>query len=120
MEEIKNRLKEHILEVMERGENAHPQEIAILPELIKSLHEITQQEEVSEMENYEIITHEKMYINQEAPLVTVSFQLTYYDWLLIEETNEWSQIEKLLGELRKKRSQKSTQGRENQKRRRCR
>lgn len=72
------------------------------------------------MENYEIITHEKMYINQEAPLVTVSFQLPYYDWLLIEETNEWSQIEKLLGELRNKRSQKSTQGRENQKRRWCR
>lgn len=69
------------------------------------------------MENYEIITHEKMYINQETPLVTVSFQLPYYDWLLIEESNEWSQIEKLLGELRNKRSQKSTQRRENQKRR---
>lgn len=59
------------------------------------------------MENYEIITHEKMYINQEATLVTVSFQLPYHDWLLIEESNEWSQIEKLLGELRNKRSQKS-------------
>lgn len=45
MEEIKNRLKEHILEIMERGENAHPQEIATLPVLIKSLHEITRQEE---------------------------------------------------------------------------
>lgn len=52
------------------------------------------------MENYEIIVYERRFINQEVPLVTVSFQLPSPDWLLIGESAEWHQVEKLLEGLR--------------------
>lgn len=44
MEEVRKKLKEYILKTLAK-EEVHPQEIATLPELIKSLHEITQKEE---------------------------------------------------------------------------
>lgn len=52
------------------------------------------------MENYEIQIHERKYINQDDVQVTVSFQLPFRDWLTIEKSNEWCQIEKLLLEIR--------------------
>ena len=45
MEEVREKLKEYVLKIMKKSSEAHPQEIATLPELIKSLYEITQKEE---------------------------------------------------------------------------
>ena len=60
----------------------------------------------NEMENYEIQIHERKYINQDDVQVTVSFQLPFRDWLTIEKSNEWCQIEKLLLEIRNTHNQK--------------
>ena len=46
------------------------------------------------MENYKIQIHERKYINQDDVQVTVSFQLPFRDWLTIEKSNEWCQIER--------------------------
>lgn len=55
---------------------------------------------------YEVITQERHYVNQEVSLTTVSFQLPSPDWLLVEESDEWHQVEKLLEELRNTHIQK--------------
>lgn len=55
---------------------------------------------------YEVITQERHYVNQEVPLTTVSFQLPSPDWLLVEESDEWHQVEKLFEELRNTHIQK--------------
>lgn len=65
-----------------------------------------QQKRGNEMENYEIQIHERKYINQDDVQVTVSFQLPFRDWLTIEKSNEWCQIEKLLLEIRNTHNQK--------------
>lgn len=55
---------------------------------------------------YEIDVTERKYIHQENPQVEVSFRLPFRDWLLLEKSNAWCQIEKFLEELRKRHNQK--------------
>ena len=54
---------------------------------------------------YDVITTELKYVNQADPRVEVSFRLPYSDWLLLEKSDGWCQVEKILEELRSRREQ---------------
>lgn len=64
------------------------------------------------MKLYDLVVTKKEYINQVDPRVEVSFRLPYSDWLLLEKSDEWRQVEKFLEELRSRRIQMSRQARE--------
>ena len=53
---------------------------------------------------YDVITTELKYVNQTEPRVEVSFRLPYSDWLLLEKSDGWCQVEKFLEELRSRHS----------------
>lgn len=55
---------------------------------------------------YEIVVHEKRYINQDDVRVTVSFQLPFHDWSILEKSNAWHQVEALLQEIQHKHSRR--------------
>ena len=64
------------------------------------------------MDLYDLVITKPKYINQADPRVEVAFRVPYSDWLLLEKSDGWRQVEKLLEELRSRRSQMSLQGRE--------
>ena len=58
-----------------------------------------------------IIVTEKKYINQADARVTISFQLDAHDWLQLENSIEWRQVEEMILEAQNKHTQKFRQGR---------
>lgn len=56
-----------------------------------------------------IIVTERKYINQVDAQVTISFQLASHDWLKLEKSSEWHQVEEMILEIQNKHNQKSRQ-----------
>ncbi len=56
-----------------------------------------------------IIVTERKYINQVDAQVTISFQLASHDWLKLEKSAEWHQVEEMILEIQNKHNQKSRQ-----------
>lgn len=63
---------------------------------------LKKQKSLSDIKMYEVLVHEKKYINQADALTTVSFRMPSHDWLLVGNSDEWNQFEKLLLEIRNK------------------
>lgn len=53
------------------------------------------------MERFIVITTEKEYINQEDPLVEVSFSLSGPDWCELQKSDCWGQVEEFLYQKKK-------------------
>lgn len=51
------------------------------------------------MNLYEVVTHEKKYVTQDDALTTVFFQLPSHDWLILEKSETWHQVEAFLQEI---------------------
>lgn len=56
-----------------------------------------------------IIVTERKYINQVDAQVTISFQLASRDWLKLEKSAGWHQVEEMILEIQNKHNQKSRQ-----------
>lgn len=55
---------------------------------------------------YRVVVKKRSDINQAEYPTLVSFRLFYHDWLILEKSDAWHQLEELLWEARSKRTQK--------------
>lgn len=53
-----------------------------------------------------ITVTERKYINQVEAQAVISFQMLYHDWLKLENSNEWRQVEAKILEIQNRYSQK--------------